>query len=71
MIEVAGGRGSAQESEVCGAPGMPALEEGGLPPVDWEGVGMVWVGWTSCCFGAPGPRAEPQGRAEAPEWLSA
>lgn len=35
-------------------------------PIFQGGGGTVCVGWTSCCFRAPGLRVEPQGKSTGP-----
>lgn len=39
---------------------MPALEDGGLHPVNWEGVGTVWVARPAVASGLQAPELRPQ-----------
>lgn len=68
MNEAVGGEPSNLRS--AGVPGEPPLRDGGFYPVDWEGVRQCGLAPPAA---APGLQAgvEPQGRAEAPEWLLA
>lgn len=68
MNEAVGGE--PRDLRSAGVPGEPALRDGGFYPVSWEGVRPCGLAGPAV---APVLQAgvEPQGRAEAPEWLSA
>lgn len=68
MNEAVGGEPRNLRS--AGVPGEPALRDGGFYAVDWEGVRQCRLAGPAAALVLQAG-VKTQGRAEAPEWLSA